>query len=374
MNTILRSVSGVKNLTHFISRDWMLKFISLILAIILWFYVGGEDRVDKNVMIPVEIINLPRDLVISNQFKKEIEVSVSGPRALILEMNKKAVTRQVDLSSATPGSMVIENGNHDIPVPRGVTVQRVQPSSIILSLDKLVQKELPVSARTVGRLADGYYIKSLKTEPNVITITGPLTTLSMVDELFTKAINLSGVKSSAQLQVPLELDPVIVELIGETSVTANLVVGVETETVTIENAKVYAVIGGEARDVVPPVVEITANIPKKILTEGRNITDLFSVTVVEIEGDSEKLEVAVIPKKDVAESVEVLSVFPKTVRLVNDDPLPMINAAGPVAGFSVNDKKNKQLKELARSIREQGSGKRNSGIPIIHNDRPKIRR
>ncbi|MCP3889658.1 MAG: hypothetical protein GY702_12405 [Desulfobulbaceae bacterium] len=319
MKEILRSIFGVKSLTNLISKDWMLKFISLLLAVVLWYFVGGEDRVDKNVMVPIEIINLPRDLVISNQFKKEIEVTVSGPRSLILEMTSKAVTRQVDLSSATPGTMVIENDNDHIPVPRGVTVQRVQPSSIILSLDKLIQKQFPVSARTVGRVAAGYFVKSLKAEPDVITITGPQTTLSQFDELFTKAINLTGVKQSAQIQVPLELESAIVELIGETSVTADLVVGLETETKSLEAMRVHVIVEGVVRQVYPETVKVTANIPKMLLKKGSDPALLFSVTALEQAGE-DRMKVTVIPKADVELPIEILSIIPQTVMLVDQNP------------------------------------------------------
>jgi YbbR-like protein len=319
MKGVLRSIFEVKKLTQLVSKDWMLKFISLGLAVVLWSFVGGEDRVDKNVMVPIEIINLPRDLVISNQFKKEIEVTVSGPRSLILEMANKAITRQVDLSAATPGTMVIENDNDHIPVLRGITVQRVTPSSIILSLDKLVQKQYPVSARTVGKVADGYFVKKLKTNPDMITITGPLTTLSQFDELFTKAINLSGVKQSAQLQVPLELDPTVVELIGETSVTADLTIGLETVTKTIEEMSVELLVKGQQQVVKPAVVKVAANIPKMLLGEYRSMSDLFSVTALKVD-DSDLYQVKVIPKQDIEYPIEILSIIPTHVLLENDNP------------------------------------------------------
>ena len=319
---IIASIVKGKKLTQLASKDWMLKFISLVLAVILWSLVGGEDRVDKNVMFPIEIINLPRDLVISNQFKKEIEVTVSGPRSLILEMANKAITRQVDLSAATPGTMVIENDNDHIPVLRGITVQRVKPSSIILSLDKLVQKQYPVSARTVGRVADGYYVKMLKTDPDVITITGPLTTLSQFDELFTKAINLNGVKKSAQLQVPLELDPAIIELIGETSVTADLTIALETVTKTIEEMNVSVTVEGVEQKVSPAAVKVAANIPKMLVGKYGSMSDLFTVTAIKVD-DSDLYEVQVIPRKEIEYPIEILSIIPSHVMVVADNPIPV---------------------------------------------------
>ncbi|MCP4297727.1 MAG: YbbR-like domain-containing protein, partial [Proteobacteria bacterium] len=304
------------SLTDIVSKDWLLKFISLILAVILWNFVGGEDRVDKNVMIPIEIINLPRDLVISNQFKKEIEVTVSGPRSLILDMTSRAITRQVDLSSATPGTMVFENDNDHIPVPRGIEVQRVQPSSIILSLDKLIQKQFPISARTVGKVADGYLLKVLKMNPDVITITGPLTILSQLDELFTKEINLTGVKQSVQLQVPLELDPAIVELIGETSVTADLTIGMESQIKTLDSMTVHAVVDGVKRQVVPEEVTVAINVPKKLLAKKIKPESLVTVTATEKISDN-NLRVQVIPRADVEMPIEVVSIIPDQVSLVD---------------------------------------------------------
>jgi hypothetical protein len=332
MKETLIALFEKKKLADLFSKDWLLKFVSLVLAVILWYFVGGEDRVDKNVMIPIEIINLPRDLVISNQFKKEIEVTVSGPRSLILEMSSRALTRQVDLSAATPGTMVIENDHKHIPVLRGITVQRVQPSSIILSLDKLVQKQFPVEAKTVGRVADGYYVRFLKVDPDVISITGPQTTLSQVDELHTKAINLDGVKHSSQLQVPLELEPAIVELIGETSVTADITIGVETVTRSLDGMKVNAVVNGVRREVEPEEVKVIANIPKLLIDQQIDPKTLFTVTASSQE-NGETLRVKAVARTDLEVPIEILSIVPDMVRLVG-------NTGSPVAQAQQNTAKN----------------------------------
>ena len=42
---------------NFIAREWLPTLISLFLAILLWYNVGGEQTVDTNVMIPVEVIS-----------------------------------------------------------------------------------------------------------------------------------------------------------------------------------------------------------------------------------------------------------------------------------------------------------------------------
>lgn len=367
MNKFLQTLLGTQNLAKIISKDWLLKFVSICLAFVLWYYVGGEDRVDKNVMVPIEIINLPRDLVISNQFKKEIEVSVSGPRSLILDMSNSAVTRQVDLSDAVPGTMVIENSNQHIPVPRGITVQRVKPSSIILSLDKLIQKEFPVTAKTVGQVANGYFLKTLKTDPDVITITGPRTILMPLDELYSKAINLEGVKESALLQVPLELEPAIVDLIGETSVTADLVIGVETVTKTMTGVKVHMVIDGVLRKVIPEMVKITANIPKLLLNKKTDPKELFSVTAMQ-KGAGDMLKVTVIPRPDIELPIEILSIMPSAVLLVDGADVPTV----PLSATPYKEMPVLEISDgkLAADFPEREIS---SPVPVIKTDQKKIK-
>lgn len=377
LDLLLRKIRKI-DLSKLLKKDWLLKGISLVLAVVLWYFVGGEDRVDKNVMIPIEIINLPRDLVISNQFKKEIEVTVSGPRSLILEMSSRAITRQVDLSSATPGTMVIENDNDHIPVPRGITVQRVQPSSIILSLDKLIQKQFPISARTVGEVADGYFIKALKMDPEVITITGPLTILSQFDELYTRAINLSGVQKSIQLQVPLVLEPAIVELIGETSVTADLTVAPEMVTLTFDSLLMEVEVDGKKRKVSPELVQITANIPLLLLPEDADPKDLLMVKAVEQKGEK-ALVVKVVPRVDVALPIEIVSIVPSKVVLVDETLFPLYKImpgaaeAGEDSGTRTEAAPQPTVIEPQSAEQAEFDGDDDSGVQVIKLDKSKTK-
>ncbi len=302
-----------------LSRSWFLKGLSLCLALMLWYFVGGKDTVDKIVMIPIEIINLPRDLVISNQFKKEIEVTVSGPRSLIVEMSNRAITRQIDLSAALPGTMVISNANNSIPVPRGIEVLRVQPSSVILSLDKLIQKHFPVTPSVTGKVAAGHVLKKLTMEPEVISITGPQTVLSQVDELHTGTINIGGIRESKQLQVPLKLNPAIIDLIGETSVTAYLMVGLETVERTISDLPVMAIVDGVKLQVKPATVSVTANIPRVMVKERANLKNLFTVTTSEIAEDG-TMKVQAIVADGMNGDIEILAVKPEVVTRVEVEP------------------------------------------------------
>ncbi len=298
-------------------KDWVLRIISLGLAIVLWYFVGGEDIVNKNVMVPVEVINLPRDLVISNQFKKEIEVSVTGPRSMVLDMGKGNVVRQVDLLEATPGTMVLENSNDVIQVPRGVKVLRIQPESIILSLDKMIQKQLEVNPVTSGTPAPDYVLKEIRMAPDSISITGPQTVLSQFDVLRTSVIDIQGLRESTEIQVPLELDPVIIDLIGETTITASLEIAVETVHKTISGLAVEVMKDGVLQRVTPATVVITAALPKTLIRDRVDLHSLFTVTAVDVQKNG-KMTVKAVPTRTFTDPVQILKIEPDTVTIIEE--------------------------------------------------------
>lgn len=304
-------LSDLKRYQEMWPKDWTLRFISLALAVLLWHFVGGNDTVNKSVMVPVEVINLPRDLVISNQFKREIEVTLSGPRNQVLGIEKGDLRRQVDLAKAVPGTMVINNENQMISVPRGVKVQRIQPDSIILSLDKLIQKQLVVKPVTKGNVASHFVLKDIKMKPETISITGPQAVLSQLDGLQTEPLDISGMNQSVQLQIPLELNPALLELIGETSVTADLVIVEESVEKRISGLPIE-MNGMEGMQVTPSSVTVTAVLPRSLVKDNKDLHPLFKVILVD-EKEPGQMSVRVVLRDNHASPVQILKIEPQVV-------------------------------------------------------------
>jgi YbbR domain-containing protein len=207
-----------------LTRHWLLKLLSLVIGASLWYFVVGEDQVEMAVTVPIELHNLPADLVIANQYRKDIEVTVRGPRRLIQEVRQQHISRPVDLGKARPGSMVIQNDSTSIRFPQGIAVQRLQPANITLLVDRLVEKEFPITAVTRGKPAAGYVFEEVVLNPARIAVTGPQTYLAAETALETHRINLDGLTTSSQFQVHLNLSDALVKLIGETVVQANVVI------------------------------------------------------------------------------------------------------------------------------------------------------
>ncbi|MBA3013802.1 MAG: YbbR-like domain-containing protein [Proteobacteria bacterium] len=262
-------------------KDWFIKLLSLLFALFLWYFVSSEDRVDINVQIPVEIVNLPRDLIISNQYKTSLDITVSGPRGLIRKISP-GITRSIDLSKATPGNMVIANEPDSISVPRGVTVLRITPTHITLSLDRLIKKTLAIKPISHGKLPEEYELKAITIQPETLDVTGPQDILGDETIIQTNPIDLSDITASTSKQISLDLKPEVAELIGASAVSAHIEINdklIEKDLARIEISPTGLTPNLTAK-LVPSRLNIRVLIPMVMAKkQSKTLGDLFSATV-----------------------------------------------------------------------------------------------
>ncbi|MEW6518625.1 MAG: CdaR family protein [Thermodesulfobacteriota bacterium] len=293
-------------------KNWVLKLISFFFAIFLWYFVVGEDKVDTTFNIPVEILNLPSDLTISNQFKNELELTVNGPRGLIRNLAAQHISRPIDLSKSEPGTKIFQNTIDSISLPRGIRLLRVKPTDIILQLDKLVKKNIPIHYVTSGSLPTGFELVSITLDPASIPVTGPEPSVGQVDSIATAAIDLSRLTTSATRPVALKLTSAIKDLVGEPIVTANIVVKEKMEEKTINKIPVKLLLSGKKTYTLKPDdVTVVARIPYTTLRKTKDLKTLFRARImgVELPAGTHKLTVEVIPSQD----IEILEVKPEMV-------------------------------------------------------------
>lgn len=299
-------------------KNWVLKLLSFCFALFLWYFVVGEDKVDMNVTIPVEVVNLPRDLVISNQFKKELEVTVSGQRSLIRGMAEQHISRTIDLSKAKPGTVVIQHQPDSIRLPRGISILRLQPTSVTLLLDELIDKVLEIKPVLTGKLNKNFRLDSVTLEPSSLAISGPKEIIGLEEFINTMPIDISGLQQTTVKQSSLDLKPYIADLIGEPVVSVKLnIVGLKAERRISGLPVEFTPINGKSSEIIyqlkPSTVSISAELPVSLIQQTKNLQSLFHAKVKPepLKAGSYKLKVSV----EGPAGVKILSVSPETVTL-----------------------------------------------------------
>ncbi len=185
-------------------NNWPYKILAILLAVIMWYFVVGEERAEVGLTVPLELINIPRDLIVVNNVVHGIEIRVNGPRSLVRSLAGESLSKRLDLSNTKAGTVSFSISSEGIPLPRGVKVTRINPTQVIVVLQKLMTQKITVKPRIVGKPAPGYEIASVQLNNPQVEIAGPEEVVKNIESLYTKPIEIQGLKTDLKQRTSLD--------------------------------------------------------------------------------------------------------------------------------------------------------------------------
>jgi len=185
------------------TENWTLKLISLIFALLLWMFIMGERRLEVGYLVPLELQNIPEELMVANEVASLVDVRVSGPRTLLMKVSPNDISIVVDLTDLKPGLTTFKRLEERLNLPSGLRVTRLSPSFIDLKLERRKQKEIPVKITLAGEPLPGYQIGRIMAVPDKVVVEGGETELKGVSEVTTESVDLDGVNEGFSVIVPL---------------------------------------------------------------------------------------------------------------------------------------------------------------------------
>lgn len=173
---------------------WFYITVSVLLAFILWVYVGKEANpmtTDKINDVPVEFSGLEkleeRGLMISSGAEQSVTFHVRAHRDVISKLLQGESSITVDVSDITePGEYSLSVMGQKINYPRSVSTDSLEllytsPERIEFTVSRWVQKEIEVRAEFTGSVVDGYQVGDFSLAPQSVTISGPEELVDQVD-------------------------------------------------------------------------------------------------------------------------------------------------------------------------------------------------
>lgn len=183
-------------------RNFGLRAIALLLAIGLWFFVNAGQRGALAPMrVPISYRGLPAGMTIVNQRPDFVQIEVRGPRTLLSLLNPDRLVLRLDLSGVTLGQAVFKIGPEMFNVPRQTDVTRISPSQIVLDIDHLIDRQVPIHVTVEGQPAPGYRVASTAANPPVAVVHGPSRFVAHVDSVQTSPVDVDGVKGDLRRPV-----------------------------------------------------------------------------------------------------------------------------------------------------------------------------
>ena len=180
------------------------KILAVLLAVVIWYFVVGEERAEVGLTVPLELVNIPRNLIVVNNVTPAIDIRVNGPKSLVRALSMENLRKSLDLSQSKRGTVVFSISPEGIPLPRGVKVTRVSPTQVVVALQNLVTKVVNVKPRLIGKPAPGFEIAGVDINYNQVPIAGPQDVLDNLDTLNTKPIEIEGLTASLRQRTSLD--------------------------------------------------------------------------------------------------------------------------------------------------------------------------
>ena len=180
-------------LREYVFHNFWLKVMAVLLAILLWWAVARDPRVEIALTVPIEFHNVPSDLEISSEKIPQAEIRVRGPARIVRDLSNADIHPVLDLTGAGIGEKTFDLTQREIRVENNVEVVQVVPAQFRVSLDKRASREVDVHPRVIGTFAAGFRISETVTDPKKITIIGPEKHVSSIESAITDPVDATGV-------------------------------------------------------------------------------------------------------------------------------------------------------------------------------------
>jgi YbbR domain-containing protein len=187
-----------------LTENWALKLLSLVFALILWFFVMGERKLERSYAVPLEMKNIPGGMMVANEVPSRVDVRINGPRTLLMNLHAEDMPIVVDLKELPVGLTSFKRLEERLNIPAPLKVTRLSPSYIDVKLDRVETVKVPVKPVLSGRPASGLWVVKVTTDPDSAVVEGAAEELDALQQIETVPVRIEGIGSNVVEVVPLD--------------------------------------------------------------------------------------------------------------------------------------------------------------------------
>ena len=199
-----------QNLYRFVTENIGIKIVSILFAIILWFYVTAQIGEKQTFRVPLDLVNIPESLAVVSEVPKEIAVTMRGARSELMKLRFLSRIRgTIDLGGARTGRVVVPLSSAILNLPPGFPAGDAAidaPKSLTLDFELIVSAFVPVTPVFRGSVPEGMILVGQPiVSPARVLVRGPAAEMTGIAAVETEPIDLrnkrSGFAQEAALRV-----------------------------------------------------------------------------------------------------------------------------------------------------------------------------
>ncbi len=189
----------------FLTKNWLEKLISLLLAVLLWVYVTGQEKSEMSFTVPLELTNIPPNMEIINEPPAYITIRVRGNSHILTNVKPGKIKVVLDLSHLKEGKNTFTLTRKSVILPRGLVVTKINPTSVVIKAEKVVEKQVKVRLQAKG-IKDAWKVSL---DPPLVTLQGVKSQIRKVRVVKTRPVDFTNVvlEPGKTLKRVVELEP-----------------------------------------------------------------------------------------------------------------------------------------------------------------------
>jgi YbbR domain-containing protein len=188
----------------FIAHDFWRKLIALFFAILVWGRVAARLDDNQNIRAIPVVISMP-GYVLLDDAPPKVSVILRGSKQRLNKISLNDIQIKVLLKNPKVDENKILITKKDISIPKGVSIEAIEPDYVEVHLDEKVTKKLPVELKSTGLLMEGYALNPIHLIPQEVTVSGPKRIVGKMMDIPTKPIVL-GKEMVEDFDCRLEID------------------------------------------------------------------------------------------------------------------------------------------------------------------------
>lgn len=206
--------SGWKRIRGVIRRAFTdnlgLKLVALVITLVLFFFVNLQERVERWIDVEVNVRRPPETagVVLTSETPDTVRVFLRGRPSMLKAVKQGAMPQVVmDISARVkPGSFTFNFEPEMFEFSeKAVEVVAINPEAVLVRVERVVTRNLPVRVKTIGRLKTGTeLVDEPLVDPPDVLVSGAASAVRALSELETEAVDVEGLGvGSHQFKVPL---------------------------------------------------------------------------------------------------------------------------------------------------------------------------
>ncbi len=202
------------------TTDVQIKLGSIILAILLWFYVVTDIEYYFDLDIPLRIDGLSEEKALNNEIPKLVTARFRGKGHTLLwasmTMPLSETGLVLDLTKTKSTQVYYLNDYYNehpdrLIIPRDYKLDLlniVTPESIWVSVEHMDEKELNVNVKAEIIPALGYMlVGDIHVEPTKVLVHGPVSLLNELTSITVPPYFVSDVNADVSVSLPISIEP-----------------------------------------------------------------------------------------------------------------------------------------------------------------------